>query len=105
VTHLCFIHTSMSDTILSDYLSAAICHVTAKVTEYWWEGSTSTAVPPTSASDAMGQHHKIGGIIFGAALIFSNLKCSMLMCFIQDTEVKNNQCKNECTLLDGVLQL
>ena len=36
--------------------------------EYWWEGSTSTAVQPPSASDAMGQHNKIGGTNFGTAL-------------------------------------
>ena len=30
------------------------------VTEYWWEGSTSPAIPPPSASDIMGQHHKTG---------------------------------------------
>ena len=35
---------------------------------YWWEGSTSIATPPTSASDVVGQHHKIGGITFRAAL-------------------------------------
>ena len=29
------------------------------VTEYWWEGSTSIAIPPTSASDVVGQHNKI----------------------------------------------
>ena len=33
------------------------------VMEYWWEGSASTAIPPTSASDAVGQHNKIEGII------------------------------------------
>jgi len=33
------------------------------VMEYWREGSASTAVPPTSASDVVGQHNKIGGII------------------------------------------
>jgi len=37
--------------------------------EYWWEGSTSAAILPTSASDVMGQHNKIGGITFGAALV------------------------------------
>ena len=36
---------------------------------YRWEGSTSIATPPTSASDVVGQHHKIGGIPFGAALV------------------------------------
>jgi len=33
---------------------------------YWWEGSTSAAIPPTAASD-VGQHNEIGGITFGAA--------------------------------------
>ena len=36
---------------------------------YWWEGSTSTAIPPTSTSDTVGQHDKIGGIHFKTALI------------------------------------
>jgi len=35
----------------------------------WWEGLTSTALPPTSTSDVVGQHNKIGGITFGAALV------------------------------------
>jgi len=39
------------------------------IMEYWWEGSTPTAIPPTSASDAVGQHNKIVGITFRAALI------------------------------------
>jgi len=38
--------------------------------EYWWEGSTSTAISPTSASGIVGQHNKIGGITFGAAIVF-----------------------------------
>jgi len=37
--------------------------------EYWWEASTSTAWPPTSTSDIVSQHNKMGGITFGAALI------------------------------------
>ena len=28
------------------------------VTEYWWEDSTSTAIPPTSNSDIIGQNKK-----------------------------------------------
>jgi len=36
-----------------------------RVTEYWWEGSTSNAIPPTSTSDTVGQHSKIGGITSG----------------------------------------
>ena len=31
---------------------------------YWWEGSTFTAIPPTSASDVIDQHNKIVGITF-----------------------------------------
>ena len=36
---------------------------------YWWEGSASTAIPLTFASDIVRQHHKIGGIAFRAALL------------------------------------
>ena len=43
------------------------------VTGYWQEGSTSTAVPPTSTSDVTGQQNIMGGIISGAALA-SHLK-------------------------------
>ena len=39
------------------------------VTEYWWEGSTSTSTPPTSACDSVGQNNEIGGITSGAALL------------------------------------
>jgi len=39
------------------------------LTEYWREGSASTAVSPTSASDVVGQLNKIGVINFGAALV------------------------------------
>ena len=34
----------------------------------WWEGSTPTAISPTSTSDIMGQHNEVGDITFGAAL-------------------------------------
>ena len=69
MTHLCFICMPISDISLSDYPSAAICHAATNVMEYWLEGSTSTVKPPTSASDAVGQHNEIGGINFRAALI------------------------------------
>jgi hypothetical protein len=39
------------------------------LTEYWQEGSTSTAISTTFASDVVGQQSKIGGINFGAALV------------------------------------
>lgn len=32
--------------------------------------STSAAIPSPSTSDVMGQHNEIGGITFGAALVF-----------------------------------
>ena len=38
--------------------------------ECCWEGSDSTAIPSTSILYVVGQHHKIGGITFGAALTF-----------------------------------
>lgn len=42
-------------------------------TEYCMKGSTSTAIPPTFASDILGQHNKIGGVTFGTALIIVQL--------------------------------
>jgi len=69
-THLSFVHTPMSDTILSDCPSAAICHVTTTCNGIL-EGSTSTVILPTSTSGIMDQCNKIGGITFGAALIYS----------------------------------
>ena len=44
------------------------------VTEYWWEPSTSPTIPPTSNSDIVAQHNKVGGITFRANLLFENLK-------------------------------
>jgi len=43
---------------------------------YQWEGSASTAMPP-SVSDVTGQHHNIGGITFRAVLaVRQTLNCS-----------------------------
>ena len=39
------------------------------LTEYCREGSASTAISTTFASDVVGQHNKIGGINFGAAVV------------------------------------
>lgn len=36
------------------------------VTGYWWGDSSSTAIPPTYASDFMGQLNNIGGITLRA---------------------------------------
>ena len=68
-----------SDTFASDVLSCQtpFCQTAPllpsvtqhrNVTEYWQEDSASTAIPPTSASDVVVQHNKIGGIIIGAVL-------------------------------------
>jgi len=56
----------MSAAILSDCPTAA---QQQNAMEHWQEGSTSTTIPPPSASDFVKQHNKIGGIAFGAALI------------------------------------
>ena len=53
MTHQCLIRTSMSDAIM----------------EYWWKSLTSTAIPPISAFDFVGQQNKLGGITFWEALI------------------------------------
>jgi len=69
VTHLYFICTSMSDTILSDCRSAAICHTAIKYNGILVEGSTFTATPPTSTSDVMGQQNKVGCVTFRATIV------------------------------------
>ena len=47
ITWFCFVHTPMLNAITSDCSSAAICHVATKCKGIWWDGSTSTAMPPT----------------------------------------------------------
>jgi len=39
-----------------------LSHGNNVVMEYWWEGSTSTAIPP-SASDTVGQQNKISDLL------------------------------------------
>jgi len=71
VTRLHFIVTSMSGAIWSECApllpSVAWQH---HAMEYWWEGSTSTAVSPTPASDVLCQRNKMGGIAIRAALVY-----------------------------------
>ena len=50
-------------------LHCHLLHGNKNIMEYRWEGSTSTAIPPTSDSDIVGQHSKIGEITFRAVLI------------------------------------
>ena len=39
------------------------------VTEYWWEVSNSSAIPPASASNIISQCNKIGGTTFGGPFV------------------------------------
>ena len=60
--------------------------------EYWQECSTSRATSPKSASDVVGKHHKIGGITFGAVLVFYHYYITLipyrlpLSCFLHGAE-------------------
>src|SRR5258705_14005340 len=69
MTNVFFLRPTMSYAILSGCPPAAFGCTETKLMGYWKEGSTSTAIPPTSASDVVDQHNKIGGISFGAPLI------------------------------------
>ena len=50
------------------------------LTEYWQEGSSSTAISPTSASDVVGQHNEIGVINFRATLDVGLYNAKMFSC-------------------------
>jgi len=39
--------------------------------KYWWEDSASTAILPTSTSDAVRKHDEIKDVIFRAYLMVS----------------------------------
>ena len=39
--------------------------------EYWPDSSSATAMTPTSISDTVGQHNKIGSITFKAAFLYA----------------------------------
>jgi len=71
VTHLCSIRTSMSDIVVSDHPSAAICH-TATTWNGMLVGRFSLDCHPTNIHpDVMGQQHKTAGITFRVALVRS----------------------------------
>ena len=63
---LCFIQSSMSDSILPD--CSSVVTQPQNLMEYWKEVTNSTAIPPTSTSDIMGHHNKIEGITFSSTL-------------------------------------
>jgi len=73
ITLFCFIHTSMSDTILSDCPSAATCH-TATICNRILVGRFNLNCHTTNIRllhHYLGQHNNIGGITFGVAFVYS----------------------------------
>jgi len=70
-THLYFIHTSTLDAVLSDCLSAAICH-TAKTRNGMLAGRL-TFYSHTANSGVGDQHNKIRDITFGVVSVWSSL--------------------------------
>uniref|UniRef100_A0A803YEL1 Receptor-type tyrosine-protein phosphatase C n=1 Tax=Meleagris gallopavo TaxID=9103 RepID=A0A803YEL1_MELGA len=88
-THLCFIHVSCQ---------MPFCQTAPLLLPS--EGPNSTAIPPSSTSDIVGQHCEIRGITFGAALVLNGtlynidiqihlLRVILLLKEIFGTEVKN----------------
>ena len=72
--------------------------------EYWWEGSTSTAIPPTSASEVMGQYIKIAGVTIGAALILCrslthHIEELFLSSAVQLSSISSPLCSSPLSLL------
>ena len=60
--------------------------------EYWWEGSTSTAIPPISASGFVGQHNEIGDFTFTTVLIHVHININI---FIHDLYVYIDQTRQQ----------
>jgi len=52
------------------------------VMEYWLEGSSSTTIPPPSASDGVGQYNKKGNITFRLTLVFWETSFSSFSFFL-----------------------
>jgi len=70
--------------------------------KYWWEGSVSTVIPSPFTSNIIGQHNKIGGIIFGAVFIIT--LPARLADFTGTTghywwknTLKTSQCRSDCS--------
>lgn len=57
-----------------------------RVTEYWWEGSSSAAIPP-SASDIVCRQNKTGDNTFGG--VFVCMYVCMCECVYAHTQLKN----------------
>ena len=65
-----YISKFMSDIVLSDCPSAAICHMEAKCNRILLGKLNLYCCVPPSASDVMGQHNKKGGIPLRASHIY-----------------------------------
>jgi hypothetical protein len=80
MTHLCFVGTSMSDAIFPHCSTSDVCRRATKLTNYWREGSTSTAISPASTSDVVGHIIKHETLLSKCPLYFV-LKKSILSPF------------------------
>ena len=52
------------------------------ITEYWWEDSAFTNISRTFISYVVGQHNKIGGIIFGTEVVYTEASIHHGMCLL-----------------------
>lgn len=70
--------------------------------EYWWEGSVSTAIPPTSIPDVVGQHVEIGCITFREVFVILFRKQKGLIEFQYTTQWNQELCtaKDYCDACD-----
>jgi len=59
----------MSDSIMSDCSSAAVCHMTTKCSGILAGRFNLYCYNTNTCLDIVGEHNKIGGITFGAALV------------------------------------
>ena len=95
VTHLCSIHTSTSDHILSD--SAAICH--AATTRNGSSVGRFSLCFHTTAICHVGQRNKTGGITFGAPLI----KYTVSLTWMEGAVVVSEGLRHSSEIADGTL--
>lgn len=74
VSHLCYKCSSMSDPFCQTAPLLPAVTQQQHVVEYWQEGSTFTAIPPTSAFEVMGQYGRVGvspSVMFKNTFIFN----------------------------------
>jgi len=69
VTQLCFIHTKYQIPFCQTVFLLPSVIGQQNAMECWWEGSASTAIPPTTDLDIVGQNNKIGGVTFREDLV------------------------------------